>query len=196
MAEGNKNQWVFWTIAVGAVIITLIAFNYQGEKKEVVPLSEIFPDEGMENVEYEFVTEDEPVEPAPAVTGETAEIPAVPAPQSAGQMAASSMQTPFSSTTKTANTPTAAQTVETAKKATGAFYTIQALSSKSKDSTEKALEKAKANGFTDAFISSDEVGSSTWYRIYLGRFDNKAAADQKLSDARKKYADSFVKYIK
>jgi len=64
MAEGNKNQWVIWTIVIGAIVVTLIAFNYQGDKKEVIPLSDIFPEEFDDSgtIEYEFVEEDKKAE--------------------------------------------------------------------------------------------------------------------------------------
>jgi len=58
MAEGAKNQWAIWTIVVAAIVITFFAFNYQGEQSEDLALTEIFPEEEVQDnptTEYKFV---------------------------------------------------------------------------------------------------------------------------------------------
>jgi len=178
MANGNKNQWIIWTMVIGAVIGTLIAFNYQGGRNETVPLSEIFPDENERagNVEYEFV-EDEQVAPVEV----TSQAPAVALAQK-------------KQVTQTQNLPSPQPTNVNVARAGN--YAIQVLASKNKSATEKALEKAKAKGYS-AYISTKDMGEKgVWYRIYIGNFETKKQAEEQLAAAKKDYPDSFVLLLK
>ncbi len=51
-----KNGWLLWFFIIGVVVTVFISFNYEGSKN-VIPLSEIFPEdkEEVSEVEYEFV---------------------------------------------------------------------------------------------------------------------------------------------
>jgi len=174
MADENKNQWVIWTIIAGAIIVTLIAFNYQGDSGSPIPLSEIFPDEELEEVkkvEFDFAQEED------LTTQETVAMPEV----------AAEVQ-------RVTAVPRAEKIPKNIK---GTYFTIQALSSKNKLSTEKALKKIISKGHASAFIVAQSLeGQGTWYRIYIGQYNSKSLAEKHLPVARKDFHDSFIKHVK
>ena len=181
MSDG-KNQWMLWTIVAAVIVIILIAFNYQGDKSDVVPLSEIFPEDNMQTsqgVEYEYVPADSP---------QARQVPAeaVPPAQSAP-------------TTSKIKQPAAAPVAVTAPVAVAApqipaqgNYAIQILSSTDKAATEKALEKAKGKGLANAYLVTKETSSGTRYRIYVGPFAAKQDADAVLPAVQGSYKDAYI----
>ncbi len=181
MSDG-KNQWMIWTIVAVVIVVILIAFNYQGDKSDVVPLSEIFPEDNMQasqGVEYEYVPADSPQArqvPAEAVP------PAKSAPKTlkAKQPAAAPAAV-------TAPAPVAAPSVPAQGN-----YAIQILSSTDKAATEKALEKAKGKGLTNAYLVTKETNSGTRYRIYAGPFATKQEADAALPTVQGNYKDAYI----
>lgn len=181
MSDG-KNQWMIWTIVVAVIVVILIAFNYQGDKSDVVPLSEIFPEDNMQTsqgVEYEYVPADSPQ--AQQVPAET-----VPAPKSATQTL-KSKKAASAPAAVTAPAPVAAPSAPVQGN-----YAIQILSSTDKAATEKALEKARSRGLTNSYIVTKETSSGTRYRIYVGPFATKQDADAALPAAQGNYKDAYI----
>jgi len=172
MAEGDKNQWVIWSIVVGAIILTFVAFNYQGPKS--VPLREIFSEQDFNEdsgLKYEFVdTEEKYIKEE---SDEEAFVAAIKKPKD---------EPP--------------RTVSTVQEVSFPYYTIQALSSKNKEMTEKVLVKMKFKGFSEAYmVTKDLNGRGKWYRIYVGKFKDKKKADEQFKSVRSKYKDCFIRLI-
>lgn len=180
-------NWPIWLFVIGVVGIVLFAFNYQG-KDDAVPLSEIFPEEDapVKRVEYEFVDQQEqPAGETPAETAETVTQPPVkrlasPAERPAAPAAPQQVQAPAAS--PSAGTADFSQTP----------YTIQVLSSSQKASAETALNKVKAAGYPAYLQEVNIPDRGTWYRIYVGRFQTRAQADEYLTKVKKDYENSFV----
>jgi len=177
-----KNSWLIWVFIVGIVVTILVALNYQGSK-EVVPLSEIFPEEETfpVDVEYEFVNqENSPQENIPQEvqstpsTQETVQIEKVVIPPQSQEVAIKQEEPikPEDSASKP--------------------FTIQVASFQTKDKAQKTLEKMLQEN-NDAFILSKSLkDKGTWYRVYVGKFDTKAQAEQFLTGFKKNYPGSFV----
>jgi len=69
---------------------------------------------------------------------------------------------------------------ESAKAATGVKlrYTVQTASYQGKEMAEDEVKKLKKRGYA-AFISSSQLsGKGAWYRVRLGSFSNRAAAEK------------------
>ena len=71
-------------------------------------------------------------------------------------------------------------------------YTIQISSYNDRQSAEVALKGIQAAGYP-AYIGARDLGAKgTKYRIYVGKYQSKAEADQSLSQLKGKYRDSFI----
>jgi cell division septation protein DedD len=72
-------------------------------------------------------------------------------------------------------------------------YTIQIASYLDRRSAEVALKGIQAAG-QPAYIASKDLGGGkgTRYRIYIGQYDTKTQANEKLSEVKTKYPGSFV----
>lgn len=65
-------------------------------------------------------------------------------------------------------------------------YSLQIASYPEKDSAEADVKKMKQRGYA-AFITSSELeGKGTWYRVRLGSFSNRAAAEKLQKELRSK----------
>lgn len=174
-AEGGsmRNSWLIWVFSVGVIVTVFFAFNYEGEKNSV-PLSEIFPDEETfpVDVEYEFVE----AEVAPVESAQPEKISVV--------------------ESVVAPTPTPAVEIVPAKVETKIMqkfpYTIQVASFKTRSRAEKVVEELKGKGMAEGYITSRSVNGTTWYRVYIGKFQSKDLAQETLASVKKSYKDSFV----
>ncbi len=184
----EKNQWMLWVIVIGVVIITLIAFNYHGDKSDSIPLSEIFPEEmgtqEGQNIEYEFV-DSKPAQTqaaAPALAGGKLVL-AKPAVSKAVAVPAAPAKT-------SPAVPAAAPV--TVSPSTRGDYSIQVLSSKDKAATEKSLERIKAKGHAAYLVTRDLGEKGIWYRVNIGPFETKQQAEAYLPKIQADYKSSFV----
>jgi len=161
-----KNSWLIWACVFGVVISVLFAFNYQGEK-EVIPLSEIFPDEKTYpvDIEYEFIDE----VPTEKILQEKTSVGKVPS----------------------ADKPKI-QTVQTKDGVGGYLFSIQIASFKAEERAKQSLNKAIQKGF-DGYIATRDLGEKgLWHRVYVGRFQSKVQANDVLIEIKKSYPSSFI----
>ncbi len=71
-------------------------------------------------------------------------------------------------------------------------YTIQVASYNDRQSAEVALRGFQATG-QQAYIGTRDLGAKgTKYRIYIGQYQTKSEANEKLSELKPKYQGSFV----
>lgn len=203
-----KNKWMVWFVVVGILITILIAFNYEGGRR-AVPLSEIFPEEQAQPVEYEFFEADnklasmiddsrakEPAQtPAPkvvepkAVTAAAASAPA----SAAGSVApASSTISPKSSSGAPVVSSAVAPKPQTTPTRT---FTIQVASFKDKDKAEKALTQVKEKGYPAYIDPKSRQEGGFWYQICVGKFNVKQEANDLLGKIQQDYKDSFIKNL-
>lgn len=64
-------------------------------------------------------------------------------------------------------------------------YTIQLASYPEKGLAEEEVKNKKKQGYA-AFVVAFNQGKSTWYRVRLGRFSNRAAAEKLLQEIKSK----------
>ncbi len=170
-----KKSWFLWVFIVGIAIAVFVAFNLQNGD-DVVPLSEIFPEEESYpiDVEYEFI-EEEPVPlavPKKNIVSEKIEVLEVKPKEMAK--------------------PVPEKVIPTASPLTGVKYTIQIASFKKESKAKKVLENLKEKKI-DAFIVKRNLGErGIWYRVYVGTFDTMRQAKDLLTDVRKLYRESFI----
>jgi len=166
-----RKTWFTWAIVTTVVVAVFFAFNYHGGK-DAVPLSEIFPDEGVfsADVEYEFVQDEvvqQKVEKVASIIKEEEVV-----------ILEVSKAVPVSSTHKALG---------------GNFnYTVQIASFKDHKKAAEALTKIRAQ-VPSAYISSNDLGAKgVWYRIYAGQFELRSEAEVTLNDIKQTYDSSFI----
>lgn len=209
-----RSQWFIWALAAGVGVFILMIFNYQG-KQDSVSLSEIFPDQDREakteNIEYEFVDAprksepseaavvaqpvipirpSQPVAPKVVVPSEPLPVRRAPAAQPNIQSVQTTRRAPPAPapTSVPVRAPASIQSSDTVN----APYTIQIASFKDIESAEVALKGIKAAGHQGYIVSKELAGKGTFYRIYVGQYQTKEEANQKLSEIKQAYSSSFV----
>ena len=65
-------------------------------------------------------------------------------------------------------------------------YTLQIASYQEKDMAEADVKKMKQHGYSAFVVSSEIEGKGTWYRVRVGSFTNKAAAEKLQKEIRSK----------
>jgi len=174
--EGQKmkNSWLVWLFIMGFVITIFVAFNSQKEK-DTIPLTEIFPDEEVVpvDVEYEFVESD--VHKADNQNLQKAEKTNV--------VTVKDIPVKKKEILKK---------VEAQPKSKG-VYTVQLASFKTENRAQKILEELNKKGYSSAYIISKNLGTKgTWYRVYVGNFENKMQASEFLAKIKPEYKSSFI----
>lgn len=178
-----KKSGLFWVFIIGAVVAVLYAFNYQGTNQSV-PLSEIFPgDEGNPvDFEYEFIeVSDSGKEVTTNVQAQVTE-----AKTEVKQQVAQVTESVEQKTTEVT------QAITQVADLTKIPYTIQIASFKEKAMAEKALIDVQQKDHPGYIVSKDLGSKGTWHRIYVGQFQNKDEADQYLSKVQSDFKNSFV----
>ena len=74
-------------------------------------------------------------------------------------------------------------------------YTVQVSSHQEKTAAEDEVKKMKQNGYAAFIVSSELPGKGTWYRVRLGSFSNKAAAEKLEKEVREKAGVSPIVVI-
>ena len=183
--KNMKNSWWVWLFIVGFVVTIFVSFNSQ-KGKEATPLTEIFPDEEVTgvDVEYEFVDEKisqnseeniQKIEPQKEVPKEV-----------------------IKEVVKKEASVVPEKKIEVKKivkkQLVGAnAYTIQVASFKTEERAKKSLQGLKEKGFASAYIISKNLGAKgIWYRVYVGKFNTKANAEETLVKVKKVYKSSFI----
>ena len=205
-----KSQWPIWVFILGVIAIVLFAFNYRGNE-ELVSLSEIFPEEDISklpDIEYDFVNGEDS-----AVEGQASEqVAQAPAVANAPTVDIGVGQEPVA-TTASADVEQAAAPTEAAAKAApvaaakattqsatqtaraefnNPAFTIQVASAKDKEAAERQLKTVQAAGHPAYLVRKDLGDKGVWYRIYVGQFNSKSAANEYLSKVKGTYRDSFI----
>ncbi len=186
-----KRTWILWGFVMGVVVVVFMAFNYQGSEN-AVPLSEIFPEEETYpvDIEYEFVdSKDQVVEVKKVVKETTVERPVV-AKVAKVEKIQPRVVAPAPVIRAQAKQPVK-QEVIAARRKSGAF-SIQVASFKNHEKAKKALNELQQIENSSYIASRDLGAKGTWYRVYVGDFETKGAAKQKLPKIQKKYKDSFI----
>jgi len=194
-----KNQWPLWLFMMGVAIIVLFAFNYQSGK-DVVPLSEIFPEEDFEklpDIEYEFADDD--TAPAGGIPAESSTessqppVTVVKGPKPAGTPAASPAVSVAPPETQMAAPPQEPEAAPVAAEPGQGKYTIQVASYRDQATAEQGLKKVQSSGHSNAYVARADLGpKGTYYRIYVGSFATKGAADSYLTKVKRDFKDSFI----
>jgi cell division septation protein DedD len=65
-------------------------------------------------------------------------------------------------------------------------YTLQIASYQAKEIAEEDVKKMKQKGYAAFIVSSELPGKGTWYRVRLGSFSSKAAAEKLQKELRTK----------
>ncbi|VAX35120.1 hypothetical protein MNBD_UNCLBAC01-2113 [hydrothermal vent metagenome] len=175
-----RNSVGFWIFIGSLVVIVLATFHYQ-KNKEVVPLSEIFPDEETipVDVEYEFV-ETKEEEPETIQVSEKVE--------KIEQVEVDAKEEVIVPVKEVIKEPVKA----VVKNIKGSF-TIQVASFKKKDSANKKLAELAKKGYDTAYIASRDLGAKgVWYRVYIGNFETKSLAQKFLVKVKSDYKGSFI----
>ena len=207
-----RGQWFIWALVAAVGIFVLVIFNYQGQQ-DSLSLSDIFSDydkesqeDKIDNIEYEFVDAPKesippnipvlvsPVEPAPVakpVSQQLAQpVPVSKVPDAVKVSPAVSKPVDFGKATS--NTPIISKSVIPSADTVNAPFTIQIASFKDRESAEVTLKGIQAAGHSAYVVSKDLGAKGTWYRIYVGKFQTKEEANQKLSEIKPNYSSSFV----
>ena len=71
-------------------------------------------------------------------------------------------------------------------------YTVQVASYPEKQLADDEAKKMRSRGYAAFVVSSDVPGKGTWYRVRLGSFTNKAAAEKLAKDIHAKVGISSI----
>lgn len=76
---------------------------------------------------------------------------------------------------------------------TGGAWTLQLSASQSRDEADKFAARLRDRGYAPFIIKADVPGRGTWYRVRMGSFPSKDAANRYLSDfKRETQLEAFV----
>lgn len=80
-----------------------------------------------------------------------------------------------------------------AEAVTGGAWTLQLSASQSQDEADKFAARLREKGYAPFVIKADVPGRGTWYRVRMGSFASKDAANRYLTDfKRETQMDAFV----
>ena len=192
-----KNSWIMWVLIVGVFIGVLVILNYQGTKS-TMPLSEVFKEDKSRpnDIEYEFITNN-------AQTNQVTQ----PATASATNAAPSKISPSVSSTIPLARIPSTASVTPKTASATEALavipqvtsqdmkkvpFTIHVSSFQDKTKADKITGELTKKGYNPSIVSMNLGDKGTWYRIYVGKYDTKAQAEEVLVKIKEEYKSSFI----
>ena len=184
-----KNSWMMWVLIVGIFIGVLVILNYQGAKS-TMPLSEVFKDDKSRpnDIEYEFITNNaQNNQTAPSTTASDT-TKTKPATTASLAPAASSTSAPSG----LALAPVAAPTSATSKDMKKVPFTIQVSSFRDRTKADKIIDTLTQKGYNPYVVSMDLGDKGTWYRIYVGKYDTKAQAEEVLVKIKEEYKSSFI----
>ena len=185
-----KKSWLTLILVVVIVVVGIVVFNYQA-KKQSVSLSEIFPDEGASpsDVEYEFIKKDDGSQQMPAVT--TTSTSPTTASKTQASQTAPAMTAQGTVSKQTAQTaPVMAKETVTSSKLP---FSIQIGSFKEEKKAQQALQELQKKQYSGAFVlQRDLKDKGMWYRVYIGQFETKSAAENSLTQVKNDYKDSFI----
>jgi septal ring-binding cell division protein DamX len=80
------------------------------------------------------------------------------------------------------------------KNTSGEEYSVQVLSSISKQEADKALKNLQSKGISSASISKKSLNGKTWYRVRFGSFEDRKQAQGAAKKAG--YSNSWVDRVK
>ena len=72
-------------------------------------------------------------------------------------------------------------------------FTIQVASFQDKARAEKVSTGLKEKGYQPVISAKELPEKGTWYRVFVGDFDNEEAAKELLNTLKEAYKDSFIK---
>jgi len=184
-----KNQWPFWLFVIAIAIVVVISLNYQG-KNDAMPLEDIFP--GDQVLDYEYIkSPDQKDVPAVAKTEASDTAAVSPAKPETQGPAVKAKAKPVASVAAAEGKKDPVKSA--APDPSGGPYSVQVASSKDRAAMEKTLEKAKAEGFSDAHIGTADLGEKgTWCRLYIGSYASMAQARERLPKIKEKYSQAFI----
>ena len=86
------------------------------------------------------------------------------------------------------------QEIKKVKNTSGEEYSVQVLSSISKQEADKALKNLQSKGISSASISKKSLNGKTWYRVRFGSFEDRKQAQVAAKKAG--YSNSWVDRVK
>ncbi len=72
-------------------------------------------------------------------------------------------------------------------------FTIQVASFQEMTRAEKVSAGLKGKGYQPVISAKELPEKGTWYRVFIGDFDNEEAAKELLNTLKETYKDSFIK---
>jgi len=89
--------------------------------------------------------------------------------------------------------PTAQPKADPAPTAVGASFTLQVKATQSQSEAEKFAAKLRLQGYHSSVAEADVPGKGHWYRVRVGRFENRAQAERYLGDfERETHLSAFI----
>jgi cell division protein FtsN len=95
-------------------------------------------------------------------------------------------RTPVSSPKQTASTPPQAKKEHALAPAAKTRYSLQIASYSEKEMADEEVKRMKKRGYAAFVVASEVPDKGTWYRVRLGSFSNKAAADKLMNELHAK----------
>lgn len=165
-----RNQWDIWIIVLTALVVILLIMNLSGNQRA----TSLVPNDLDEERAHVFLEEQ-------------AELPAdgSPAPQTVTPPVA----TPVVKIEPTVLPVSSSAPVEDNRMVA---YAIQVASFKDLVNAQEEEKKALASGL-DAYVAAVDLGEKgQWYRLYIGKCQNRAEADALLAKVKSLYPGSFI----
>jgi len=167
-----KKQILIWIFVLVILVLVFFAFNYQGGE-DSVPLSQIFGEEtepGESTVTYIYVDDGSPKKEENVEVEITLEM----------------------ETSDSIVDPKSVIVSESSRSVTEVPFTIQIASYKDKVTAERALKDIKAKGIDPYLVSKDLKDKGVWYRVYVGKYETEAQAQNALEHVQEKFENAFI----
>ncbi len=108
----------------------------------------------------------------------------------AGTLTATAKPTPTPIATPT---PTPTPKPSPAAEVPSSFFTIQVKATQSKDDADRFVAKLEGSGYHPFVAEVDLAGKGHWYRVRVGKFENRPKAEKYLADfKRETHLEAFV----
>ncbi|MBF0484744.1 MAG: SPOR domain-containing protein [Candidatus Omnitrophica bacterium] len=201
---GNNNKvWLFLLFLIGLFAVLFI-YNKHQEQVRKAKMEELMTQQttNSTDVQYQFYENGEQDKTMPAGTSKTG-TQALNSPTTATQEvvapAATGTAKAVSETTTEAVKATKAvksvaeKTVSKAVKSSiGSAYAIQVASFKEESKANTVVANLKKHSFEPYIITKDLGEKGIWYRVYVGHFDSKKAAEAVVGTLPKEYKGLVV----
>lgn len=197
--EIMKNQWLVWAFIAGVIVIVIVAFNSENQRKtghyaEDVPAEVQYEDESAIHAEAALPAAPIIKEGAKKVAASVQAVKqeAVVTAQETYQIAQSKAGTDADQVVSQAESAVVAPASNEVSDFTGVAYTIQIASVKELKDAQRALADVLKKDYPGYIVQRNLGDKGVWYRVYVGKFDTKPDADAYLGEVQKGFPSAFV----